>query len=185
MAEFLNKEEQRALINLARFTLEKWARYGESPTKEEIKRFNISENLETPSGVFVSLHKGENLRGCIGWIAPIKKLIEGVISNTISASSNDPRFSPVRESELKDISIEISVLTPMVEFSSLDEIEIGRDGLYIEKGGRRGLLLPQVAVEWGWNKKEFLEETCLKAGLSRNAWQKDACLFKFSAQVFH
>jgi AmmeMemoRadiSam system protein A len=103
----------------------------------------------------------------------------------IQAATSDPRFRPVSSNELKDIHIEISVLTPLQKVTSLDEIEVGRDGLLISKGYNRGLLLPQVATEYGWDRAQFLEQTCNKAGLAGNAYlSPDAEIFKFQAIIF-
>jgi AmmeMemoRadiSam system protein A len=112
-------------------------------------------------------------------------LTEAVRNAAISAATLDPRFPPVTESELDSIEYDISVLTPLRVVRRIDEIQIGRDGLMIEKGGRRGLLLPQVASERGWDRLEFLRHTCTKAGLDPAAWERsDAVIYRFSAQVF-
>ncbi len=116
---------------------------------------------------FVTLKKAGQLRGCIGYIEPHAPLIEAVADNAQSAALRDPRFAPVTPEELPDISIEVSALTPLEPVADVEEIEIGRHGLVISQGPNHGLLLPQVPVEWGWDREEFLEHTCLKAGLLR------------------
>lgn len=146
---------------------------------------NISEKLKEPYGVFVTLNKHGNLRGCIGRIISDQPLYIAVQQMAKAAALEDPRFSPVTERELADLEIEISVLTPLEQVKNFEEIKIGRDGLYIIKGYNSGLLLPQVAAEYGWTVEEFLEETCHKAGLPYDAYKsKDAKIFKFSAEVF-
>ena len=136
-------------------------------------------------GAFVTLNKDHQLRGCIGNIRGTEALYQTVSRMAIAAATEDPRFPPVRPEELDQITIEISVLTPLKKISSPEEIQIGRDGLYIEKGFYHGLLLPQVATEYGWNREEFLQHTCLKAGLPPDAWREGATTYSFSAQVFN
>jgi len=176
----LNKKEKETLLNIARKTLEQ---YLSSHTTPE---FNVSDKtLKTKTGVFVTLKEGGNLRGCIGLIRGLKPLYEGVIEMAIAAATQDPRFPPVSYSELKDIEIEISVLTPFQKVNSPDEIKVGRDGLYIESGFYSGLLLPQVPTEYNWDKRTFLEETCHKAGLSGDCWKRpETKIYKFQALVF-
>ena len=103
----------------------------------------------------------------------------------VSAASQDFRFRPVSSEELPELTVEISALTPMRQIDSIEEIKVGRDGLYLEKGARRGVLLPQVPIEQGWDLQEFLEGTCRKAGLPPDAYKNGAKLFTFSAEVFH
>lgn len=125
-------------------------------------------SLSQPAAVFVSLHKRGHLRGCIGHIVAFEPLYRAVTDAAVSAALHDPRFTPVREDELPALEIEISVLSAMVSVGPAEAesvIEIGRHGLLIARDRRRGLLLPQVAVEYGWDARQFLEETCLKAGL--------------------
>jgi len=135
--------------------------------------------------VFVTVYKNGELRGCIGHVIARKPLIEAVSEMAEAAAFQDPRFTPVRRDELGDLKIEISVLTPLQKIQSPEEIEVGKHGLIIKQGGSMGLLLPQVATEYGWDRTAFLENTCRKAGLPRNAWkEKDAEIFVFSADVF-
>jgi AmmeMemoRadiSam system protein A len=137
-----------------------------------------------PAGAFVSLHKHGQLRGCIGHIHPDRALALVIADCAVAAATADPRFPPVSGGELADLEIELSILGPLETVERLDEVEIGRDGLVIERGWSRGLLLPQVAVERGWSRETFLEQTCHKAGLPRDAWSHGASLWKFGAEVF-
>lgn len=142
------------------------------------------------AGVFVTIrsHPDKQLRGCVGLPAPALPLWEAVIHSALSSAFRDPRFSPITRDELDRITIELSVLTPPKEVpkGSLPEaIKVGRDGLIVERAGRKGLLLPQVAVEYGWSSEEFLRRTCEKAGLDRDCWRwKDTKVFTFQAEVF-
>ena len=136
------------------------------------------------AGAFVTLRLGGRLRGCIGYPEPALPLVEVVERCAVSAALSDPRFPPVSVSEWEQIDLEISVLGPIEPVGGIPEIEVGRHGLIVELGGRRGLLLPQVAVEWQWTASEFAAETCTKAGLQRDAWQNGAKLFRFEADVF-
>ena len=124
------------------------------------------------------------LRGCIGYPEPQLPLIDVVERCAVSAALTDPRFLPLTPSELTRVDLEISVLGPMEIVGNISEVVIGRHGLVVEFGRRRGLLLPQVATEWEWDAREFASETCVKAGLPRDAWQKGARLFRFEAEVF-
>ena len=135
------------------------------------------------AGVFVSLHKGRALRGCIGRIEPDQPLARAIPGAAIAAASTDPRFAPMTGEELADVAIELSILSPLERISGAGEIEIGRHGLLVERGWSRGLLLPQVALEWGWDAEAFLSQTCQKAGLPADAW-RDATIWRFEAEVF-
>jgi AmmeMemoRadiSam system protein A len=152
----------------------------------ERKNILISENpeLQTRSGAFVTLHNRENLRGCIGSLNPPGPIFETVQECAASAATADPRFKPVTPSELEEIVIEISVLSPPEPLKDLNQIEVGVHGLIISQHGRRGLLLPQVATEHHWNREMFLSQTCRKAGLPLDAWQKGAEVLVFTAFVF-
>jgi len=151
-----------------------------------VPRFEIdSERLNEKRGAFVTLHKGGELRGCIGNIRGSQQLYKTVAQMAEEAAFNDPRFQPVSREELKDLDIEISVLTPLRRIEDVEEIETGKHGIYIEKGFFSGLLLPQVATEYGWDRKTFLEHTCYKAGLHRDAWkEEDTKIYIFSADIF-
>jgi AmmeMemoRadiSam system protein A len=146
----------------------------------------LDAELRHPSGVFVTLNdrQGE-LRGCIGSIRPIAPLHEAVASSAVNAAFRDPRFPPVSAEELDSLHLEISVMTPIVPVEKVEEIEVGRDGLIVSRGPRAGLLLPQVATEYGWDRETFLRQTCHKAGLPSDAWRQPGTkIEKFSAEVF-
>jgi AmmeMemoRadiSam system protein A len=135
-------------------------------------------------GAFVTLHRGDQLRGCVGHIEMDEPLVDVVRRCAVAACSTDPRFPAVVASELPQLALELSLLGPLEPIAGPDEIEISRHGLVVEKGWHRGLLLPQVATEWNWNPRQFLEQTCRKAGLSADAWKHDAKLWRFEAEVF-
>ncbi|MBN1829223.1 MAG: AmmeMemoRadiSam system protein B [Deltaproteobacteria bacterium] len=176
----LTVAEQKRLLAIARASI-----VSSLAGKEEPSFDNESGALREKRGAFVTLKKRGHLRGCIGFIEAKKPLDRTVFEMARAAAFEDPRFSPLKESELKDLAIEISVLTPFEKIRGPKEIEIGRDGLYIVKGYRSGLLLPQVAAEYEWDGLTFVEETCRKAGLSSDAWKSpEATLYRFSAQVF-
>ncbi len=176
----LSDEQKRRLIQVARQSLHTAVADGPPPDLDT----DDPELLE-PRGAFVTLKKAGQLRGCIGYIEPRVPLIEAVADNAESAALHDSRFTPVTPEELPDIELEISALTPLVPVQDSEEIEVGRHGLMISCGPNRGLLLPQVPVEWGWDREEFLEHTCLKAGLPPDAWRReDAELVSFEAEVF-
>ena len=136
------------------------------------------------AGAFVTLRMKGHLRGCIGYPGPDLPLVAVVERCAVSAALSDPRFPPLSEAEWADVDLELSVLGPIERVADLNEIVVGRHGLAVEFGRRRGLLLPQVAVEWKWDAGEFAAQTCIKAGLPRDAFQKGAKLFKFEAEVF-
>ena len=170
----LSQSQGEYLVRLARRVIE--AELNDEPTPH-VK--DVDDNLMTETGVFVTLNtvspEGKRLRGCIGYPYPVKPLVEAVMDSAHNAAFEDPRFPPVRKEEAKDIVIEVSVLTPPealnVDPSKLpDAVKVGRDGLIIGRGFKRGLLLPQVPVEWGWNSEEFLYQTCVKAGLPGDSW---------------
>ncbi len=144
-----------------------------------------STNLNQLRGAFVSLHKEGRLRGCIGHIRGDRPLKDTIKDMAVAAAFDDPRFPPLSQEEFDKLDIEISVLTPLQEIDKLDRIEVGKHGIYITKGYRAGLLLPQVATEYGWDRNTFLQQTCVKAGLPLNAWKdKDTRIFIFSADIF-
>jgi len=136
-----------------------------------------------PLGAFVTLTKDGNLRGCIGYPEAVYPLHETIARGAAAAALQDPRFPPVSPAELSELHIEISVLSPL-QRATPEEVEVGTHGLVIEKGYNRGLLLPQVPVEWGWNREEFLAHTCRKAGLPADAWHAGVTLHTFTAEVF-
>jgi len=145
----------------------------------------LSPVMEEPRGAFVSLHRRGQLRGCIGFIEAVKPLLQTVREMAPAAAFQDPRFGPLQADELADLEIEISVLTPMRLIKTTDEIEVGKHGLYIVRGLNRGLLLPQVATQYHWDRRTFLEHTCNKAGLPPDAWKDpDTQIFIFRAEIF-
>ncbi len=151
-----------------------------------VPEFKFSEKkFAEKSGIFVTLKQDENLRGCIGFIQGFAPLSEAIPEMAISAATRDPRFKPVTSDELPNIKIEISVLSPLEKVKDISEIEIGRHGLLLQLAGRSGLLLPQVPVEWNWDREEFLTNLCIKAGLPPGSHEHpNAILQKFSAEVF-
>lgn len=141
--------------------------------------------FDSPGAAFVSLHRHGELRGCIGCLPPHERpLADTVVRMAVAAARDDPRFPPVGPDELDEILIEISVLGPLRPVSGPDDFVIGRDGLVVERAGRRGVLLPQVASEHRWDATRFLDETCRKAHLPPGAWREGAVVQAFSADVF-
>nr|MDK2851343.1 uncharacterized protein [Candidatus Cloacimonadota bacterium] len=142
-------------------------------------------SFESQKGIFVSLHKDGELRGCIGYILPYKSILESVHDMALAAAFRDPRFPPLHKDELDKIEIEISILGELIPVNNSAEIVIGRDGLYIDHPQGSGLLLPQVATEYGWNITEFLTHLCYKAGLSETALKSsETKLYRFEAEIF-
>jgi AmmeMemoRadiSam system protein A len=135
-------------------------------------------------GAFVTLHRQGDLRGCIGHVEATDRLGHVIIRCAVAACSTDPRFPPVTEAELPRISVELSLLGPLEPVTEIEEIEVGRHGLVVEMHWHRGLLLPQVATEWQWDRETFLMQACVKAGLPRDAWKTGASLKRFEAEVF-
>ncbi|MBF0409244.1 MAG: AmmeMemoRadiSam system protein A [Candidatus Riflebacteria bacterium] len=173
-------EFKEELLQTVRKTLESVLSGGEIPSFS-FKNKQFSEKC----GVFVTLKKEGELRGCIGFVEGIKSLGKAVPEMAVAAATEDPRFRPVRLSELKEISIEVSVLSPMIPVESIDEIKVGRDGLMLRHSGRSGLLLPQVPIEWGWDRDAFLENLCMKAGLPPGSHKASgAKLQRFTADIF-
>ncbi|HYN15500.1 MAG TPA: AmmeMemoRadiSam system protein A [Terriglobales bacterium] len=144
----------------------------------------VSERLLEPRGAFTTLHMEGNLRGCVGYVYPVKPLYRTVAETAAAAAFNDTRFLPVTAVEAPRLKVEISVLSPLVPIAA-EDIEAGRHGLVVTLGSRRGLLLPQVAVEFNWDSRTFLQETCHKAGLPPDAWERGAIIEAFTAEVFH
>ena len=144
------------------------------------------EEFPSASGAFVTLKRGGRLRGCIGTLECRGPLADEVARVAVSAALEDPRFEPLRASELGDLHIEVSVLGPLETIDPQDPaaIDLGSHGLVVEQGRRRGLLLPQVATEWGWDREQFLAQTCVKAGLDPAAWRHGARVQRFTAIVF-
>jgi AmmeMemoRadiSam system protein A len=172
-----SESDRQALLQLARDSIAAYLEHRSLPHGD-------APAAQRPGGAFVSLHNHGELRGCIGHIEPTQPLGAVVSRCAIAAATEDPRFPSVTASELTDLDIELSILGELEPVSSIDQIEIGRHGLVVEMGWHRGLLLPQVATEWGWNREEFLEHTCRKAGLPLDAWQRGATVYRFVAEVF-
>jgi AmmeMemoRadiSam system protein A len=146
---------------------------------------DISGVLKELRGAFVTLHLKGGLRGCIGLIEAIKPLAETIQEMAYAAAFGDPRFAPLTAQEFKNIDLEISVLSPLKKIKNIDEIKVGEHGLYIRLGSCRGLLLPQVATEYKWDRDTFLQQTCCKACLPSTAWKDPkAEIYIFSADIF-
>jgi uncharacterized protein (TIGR00296 family) len=187
----LSLAEGKFLVELARSAVKAYLKTG-TPIAAPA---NTPEKLFEQCGVFVTINKTQNgekqLRGCIGYPYPTSALVEAVIDSAIAAATQDPRFYPLTLNELDTVVFEVSVLTPpeLVKVQKPDEyvakVNVGEDGLIIEKGMFKGLLLPQVPVEWKWNAEEFLCQCCIKAGLTPDSWlTKGTKIYKFQAIIF-
>ncbi len=175
----LSEQEKGDMLKIARDSI---ARHlGLHPEGE---RPSITPPMKEEKGAFVTIHKKGRLRGCIGKIEGTRPLHETVAELALESAFGDPRFPPLNVVEFAEIDIEISVLTKLAKVERTEQIEVGKHGLYIKKGFNSGLLLPQVATEYGWDRETFLEQTCWKAGLPRDAWKKGAEIFLFGAEVF-
>lgn len=172
-----SEEDRRRLLQLAREAIAAHLAHRPVPPAE-------AAGIARPGGAFVSLHKHGELRGCIGHVEANEPLGAVIERCAVAAATEDPRFPSITASELAQLDIELSLLGPLEPVTALDDIAIGRHGLVIEMGWNRGLLLPQVATEWGWDRETFLAHTCQKAGLPRDAWKHGAKLFRFEAEVF-
>ena len=180
----LSKEEKKILLAIARDSLEKYVKEKSLPENIEAK-YKISEKLKEKTGVFVTLKIKGQLRGCIGSIIGTDPLYTGVRDNAIKAGLSDPRFPPVKASELKQIDMDISVMTPLQKIADYKKIRLGTDGVIVKKGSRRAVYLPQVATETGWSLDEFLSQLCRKAWLPGDAYKEPGMEFYiFQALVF-
>ncbi|MFZ0878288.1 MAG: AmmeMemoRadiSam system protein A [Candidatus Acidiferrales bacterium] len=175
----LGSDDRRTLLEIARRAVTL------AIQKRERLRVDIPPGiLSEPAGAFVTLQRHKRLRGCIGRLAPSEPLAQVVADSAMSAALEDPRFEPLRPEELADVEIEISVLSKFAPIAR-EEVQPGTHGLVIQRGNLRGLLLPQVASEYNWSRERFLEETCVKAGLPRDAWRDGATQISgFTAEVF-
>jgi AmmeMemoRadiSam system protein A len=173
----LTEADQLTLLLVARQALVNYIELEKFPQIPE-----PGEALRQPCGAFVTLRKGRSLRGCIGIVEAIKPLYLTVSECAVWAAVHDQRFAPVTKAEVPDLSLEVSVLSPLYDVAA-ENIELGRHGLVISREGSRGLLLPQVAVQWKWDRERFLEETCRKAGLPPDAWRHGARIQAFTAQI--
>lgn len=183
----MDLEKGKRIVKLARETIETYLEEGKRPEPPE----EISEEMKEERGVFVTLKKNGNLRGCIGRPLPTEPLISALMDSAIRAATKDPRFPRLEPEELPQITVEVSVLTLPKKLDVEDpkkypeKVEVGEDGLIVKYRGREGLLLPQVPIEQDWDAEEFLSQTCVKAGLSPDNWLKEGVeIEKFSAQIF-
>ncbi|HOC59404.1 MAG: AmmeMemoRadiSam system protein A [Syntrophaceae bacterium] len=176
----LTDQERKTLLDIARRAV--IAKLG----NKELPRITSDlPLLKEKRGAFVTLKKRGHLRGCIGYIKAAKSLGDTVQEMAVAAAFHDPRFPSVKGEEIRDLSFEISVLSPLKKIQNYSDIEIGKHGLFLVRGHNSGLLLPQVAVENGWNRDTFLKETCYKAGLPARAWKdKETEIYIFSADYF-
>lgn len=185
MPELLTLEEGVSAVHLARAAVERYVK-----EKKKAKAENLSKSFDEKRGVFVTLKKGGDLRGCIGYPYPIAPLKDAIIDSAVSAAVHDPRFSPVEKEELGGINIEVTVLTPPVRLKAKPEdmpskVGIGKHGLIVKRGLYSGLLLPQVATEHGMDAEEFLSQTCMKAGLMPDSWLENGTeIYTFEGQIF-
>ncbi len=183
----VSDEDGQTLVKTARLIVTRYIKDGK---KIELSN-DIKSKFSFKSGVFVTLDKKENLRGCIGFPTPDRMLHQSLVDASIASSTEDPRFPPVELQELDDITFEVTILTPPIEIKVNDTLEypkmirIGRDGLIVKWELGSGLLLPQVPVEYGWNETEFLNHTCEKAGAPSSHWkQKSVKISKFEGIIF-
>ncbi len=179
MSEHLTAAQQEFLLRLARETITAHLRGMKKPpaaTDDQV--------LKEKRGAFVTLHVDGDLRGCIGYPLPYKPLVETISEMALAAATQDYRFESIRENELERLRVEISALTLPSAVQDPTEVEVGRHGIIISKGGCQGLLLPQVPLEYGWDRETYLRHGCLKAGLPENEWKKGAAIQVFEAQVF-
>jgi len=170
-------EERQLLLRLAHGSIESALR------DQPLDLTAPNEHLAELRGAFTTLHLHGRLRGCIGYVFPTQSLYRTVAETARAAAFDDPRFEPVMPSEAPELKVEISVLSTLQPIRP-EDVVVGRHGLVVVQGGRRGLLLPQVPVEWEWDRETFLAQTCLKAGLAPDAWQHGAELQAFTAEVF-
>jgi AmmeMemoRadiSam system protein A len=175
----LSEREKKELLELARGTIKKYLADGERPDPPAGRPVFAEKR-----GVFVTLHRRGELRGCIGYPLPYKPLGEAVVDNAIASAFEDPRFPPVTAAEMPELDIEISVLTVPRKVTSCDQVQVGRDGIIISKGHMRGLLLPQVPVEQGWDLDQYISYGCRKAGLAQDEWKRGVEIEVFQASVF-
>jgi AmmeMemoRadiSam system protein A len=188
MADTLNSSEEKTLteaeksqlLDIAKTTIEHVVK-NIAPKEYEVD----SPTLLEKRGAFVTLHKKGVLRGCIGYVLAFKPLYQTIVEMAEAAAMRDPRFPPVTPDEVPDLDIEISVLSPIRKITNIEDIIVGKHGILIERGNQSGLLLPQVATEYDWDRETFLNHTCVKAGLYPQAWKEEETRIKiFSAEVF-
>jgi uncharacterized protein len=172
-----SREERRILLRLAHQSIE-------SALQDlQLDLTPPSERLAEPRGAFTTLHLDSRLRGCIGYVFSNQSLYQTIAETARSAAFDDPRFEPVTLAQAPELKVEISVLSALQPITP-DDLVVGKHGLVVMHGGQRGLLLPQVPLEWGWDRETFLAQTCMKAGLPPDAWKHGAELQAFTAEVF-
>ncbi len=176
----ISDDDKRELLRIARATLREYLTTGFMPPGAPHRK-----SLLQPHGAFVTLHVNGQLRGCIGRVDPDTPLYLAVEQLAVAAATRDPRFEPLRAEELPDVRIELWLLSPLLD-GKPEDVELGKHGLVITRGVRRGLLLPQVAIEHNFTREQFLDETCAKAGLPPGAWKQEGTQLQlFTADVFH
>ena len=177
----LSKTEASVLLKIARQAITQQIMndsYNPEPREEKA--------LNSHSGCFVTIKQNGQLRGCIGNFQSQQPLFKEVATMAVAAASQDPRFPPMKRKDLDNFNLEITILSPLEKIDNTDQIEVGTHGIYIIKGFNRGVLLPQVATEYGWDRETFLRQTCVKAGLAENSWQHpDTEIYIFSGQIIH
>jgi len=172
-----SQAERRQLLDLAREAI------CAALDQRQLELIPPSEHLAEHRGAFTTLHIGGELRGCVGYVFPQHSLYRTVAETAIAAAFDDPRFTPLQKEEYPKLEYEISVLSLVAPIDA-EDVEVGKHGLVITYGSRRGLLLPQVPVEHGWGREKFLEQTCIKAGLPPDAWEHGAKIEAFTAEIF-
>ena len=174
----MTAKERKELLELARATI--IAAVSGQPLPTPAKP---GKGLLTEAGCFVTIKQQGQLRGCIGSFTAERPLWQTVQQMAISAATKDPRFYPMKPADLQNFTLEISVLSPLQQIESVEQIKVGVHGLYLIKGPYHGVLLPQVATEYGWDRETFLRQTCRKAGLPDDTWQKECEIYIFSAEI--
>ncbi len=172
-----SQDERRLLLEVAREAI------CAALENRQIDLAPPSDHMAEHRGAFTTLHIQGELRGCVGYVFPQYSLYRTVAETAVAAAFDDPRFEPVRKEEYPKLEYEISVLSPL-QLIDAEDVEVGKHGLVITYGARRGLLLPQVPAEHGWDREKFLEQTCIKAGLPADAWEHGAKIEAFTAEIF-
>ncbi|GAM07953.1 protein aq_1444 [Geobacter sp. OR-1] len=180
MAKMFGKDDRRQLLHIAREAITSFVSTGSVSTREA-----KSEKLQQCFGCFVTIKVDEKLRGCIGNFISDKPLCKLVPEMATAAATKDPRFYPMKKQDLDNFALEISVLSPLQKIAAIDEIHVGTHGIYMERNFHRGVLLPQVATEYGWDRDTFLQQTALKAGMGKDDWKENTDIYVFSAEVFN
>jgi AmmeMemoRadiSam system protein A len=179
----LSEKEKKEILKLAKLAIQ--SIFKKELIAELTKQKRVVKNLGLRNGVFVTITKRGELRGCIGYILPVREFEELVVDAAVSAAIRDPRFDPLTEDEVGEIEIEVSVLSEPKRIENVSEVEVGKHGLIVRRGPFQGLLLPQVATEYNWDKLTFIRQTCIKAGLSPDEWKKEGTeIYTFTAEVF-